>query len=121
MENLRITQGTHGVILNFSSNAVVRGCQIYSLHYPTPLISRGIWSSGGFGNLIINNQLCNIMNAYGIVIDDNGHDVVDGNVLSQMYYAIDASSAGDTKIKNNTATAVTVKHLGGTQLPGTNF
>ena len=59
------------------------------------------------------------MNAYGIVIDDNGHDVVDGNVLSQMYYAIDASSAGDTKIKNNTATAVTVKYLGGTQLPGT--
>jgi hypothetical protein len=132
VENLRITQGTIGVWLNNSSNAVVRECQICSLFDPSnsttakliPLL-KGIWSFGGFGNLITNNQLCNIVKGIGICLDGSNNDVVDGNVLSQVCWSVvSASGAGGAKIKNNTTTALTgviMYDSSLTQLPGTNF
>jgi hypothetical protein len=132
VENLRITQGTIAFWLNNSSNAVVRGCQIYSLFDPSNSTTakmipfcKGIWSVGGFGNLINNNQLCNIQKGIGICLDGSNNDVVDGNVLSQVCWGIvTASGVGDAKMKNNTTTATTggILYDGNiTELPGTDF
>jgi hypothetical protein len=132
LEDLRITQGTIAFWLNNSSNAVIRSCQIYSLFDPTNSIipkgvpyCKGIWSFGGFGNLISNNQLCNIQKGVGICLDGSNNDVVDGNILSQVCWGIITSTgAGNAKMKNNTITAATgpiIYDASITQLPGTNF
>jgi hypothetical protein len=129
VENLRISQGVIGISLENSSNAVVRGCQIYSMSYPDlvatkgvpSFVSQGISSTGGIGNVITKNQICKILQGCGISLGDNSMDVVDENILSQVLYAIVADSLG-AKIKNNTATAVSsTTYSGGQQLLGTNF
>ena len=126
VENLRINQvQVSGIRLINSSNAIVRNCQIYSVLYSGPELCAGINSSGGFGNLIANNQICNVLKGAGIFLNGSNNDVVDGNLISRGYLGIvGVPVAGDAKIKNNTTTAITgpVQYDSSLkQLPGTNF